>query len=177
MAINFPEGWQNYPANIVKMSTYTLANTSNNAWTSIPEGVQSITISFEEVSTYNNPAAFYVQIGDNVSGFLTSGYTGTWIHENPSGTAGGREQDAGFEIYQSGSSYYSTGHAHLSLQDTSSSHYWVCSILAGQQHSPHVAHGAGYKILSGSNRYLDRVRFSIASGVWDAGSVSLHYSF
>tara|TARA_R100000458_G_C8102912_1_gene128874 strand:- start:41 stop:574 length:534 start_codon:yes stop_codon:yes gene_type:complete len=177
MGINFATGGtQSYPGNQIKSTTHSLNGSSTAAWESLPDGITNIIVSMEEVSTGNNNVPYYIQIGDTDGSYITSGYEGTWIHENTGGSAGGREQGSGFEIYQSGNNYYSTGLCHLQLHVTGSYHKWVCTILHGQRNSEHVAHGGGFRTLSGSAR-LDRVRLSCSSGNFDSGSATLHYSF
>lgn len=117
-----------------------------------------------------------IQIGDNSAGIFTSGYVGTWMHENLSGGAGGREQSSGFEFYQIEASYYGHGIAHLVLHDDGNTHYWVCTMVIGQKDSPHVVHGGGYRNITGG-RSIDRVRFNVQSGQWDSGQATLSYSW
>ena len=177
MGINFATGGtQSYPGNQIKGTTHSLNGTSSATWESLPDGITNMLISFEEVSTSTDNVPQYVQLGDTGGGYITSGYTGTWIHENTGGSAGGRTQGSGFEIYQSGANYYSTGHCYLNLHVTGSYHKWVCTILAGQRNSEHVAHGGGFRTISGSSR-LDKVQLVCSSGNWDSGSATLHYSF
>tara|TARA_R100000458_G_scaffold58635_1_gene67136 strand:- start:43 stop:576 length:534 start_codon:yes stop_codon:yes gene_type:complete len=177
MGINFATGGtQSYPGNQIKSTTHSLNGTSSATWESLPNGITNIIISCEEVSTGNNDVPWYIQIGDTGGGYITSGYTGTWLHQNLSGGAGGRTQGSGFEIYQSGSGYYSTGLCHLQLHVTGDYHKWVCTVMQGQRNSEHIATGGGYRTISGSSN-LDKVRLSCSSGNWDSGNATLHYSF
>jgi len=177
MGINFSTGTQSYPGNIVLHSEVALNGNSQANWTSIPQGVKSIVVSFSNISHNGNGNTLLIQIGDNVSGVLTSGYTGTWMHENLAGGAGGRTNRNGFEFYQQGTAYYGSGIAHLQLHDDGNTHYWVCTMVIGQQSSEHVVHGGGFRSLSGSSRYLDRVRFSTSTGNFDSGLATLSYSW
>ena len=177
MAINFANGGtQSYPGNTVLHSEKSLNGNNHVQWNSIPAGVQRIDVSFMNVSINTGNNRQLIQIGDNYNGIFTSGYTGTWMHENLSGGAGGRQQTSGFEFYQIEASYYGHGIAHLVLHDDGNTHYWVCTMMIGQKDSEHVVHGGGFRNITGG-RSLDRVAFNVQSGQWDSGQATLSYSF
>ena len=83
MAINFATGGtQSYPGNTVLHSEKSLNGNSSVQWNSIPAGVQRIDVSFMNVSINTGGNRQLIQIGDNSAGIFTSGYEGTWMHEN-----------------------------------------------------------------------------------------------
>ena len=177
MAINFATGGtQQYPGNMVLHTKYNLNGNSTVQWSSIPAGVRRIMVSFQNVSHNSNANRMVLRIGDNTSGYMTSNYTGTWMHENLSGGAGGRTQGAGFEFYQADASYKGHGIAHMILHDEGVNDLWVCTMVCGQEQSEHVVHGGGFRSLS-NNVHLDRVEFNLQDGQWDDGSATLSYGW
>ena len=90
MAINFATGGtQQYPGNMVLHTKHSLNGNSTVQWSSIPAGVRRIMVSFQNVSHNSNANRMVLRIGDNTSGYMPSYYTGSWMHENLSGGAGG----------------------------------------------------------------------------------------
>tara|TARA_R100000388_G_C7160018_1_gene118724 strand:- start:96 stop:632 length:537 start_codon:yes stop_codon:yes gene_type:complete len=178
MAIKFATGTQSYPGNTVLHSEKSLNNNSYVQWNSIPAGVQRIDISFMNVSHNHSDAQTLIQIGDSSSGILTGGYTGTWMHQNLSGGAGGRQNSNGFEFYQRSAAYTGHGIAHLVLHDDGNTDYWVCTMTVGQTPSgyEHVIYGGGWRSMTGGYS-LDRVRFSVNYGSFDNGQATLSYSW
>ena len=176
MAINFPEGTQNFPGNTVRGTEHALNSNSNVTWTSIPQGVQKITLSWRTMSMNGNNRII-VRLGDtSSSGYYSSNYEGTSQHINQSGGAGGRRESSGFEIYGPDASYYGHGHGTLTLLDDGQADTWVWSYISGQYNGEHVSHGGGYKTL-GSGYELDSVQLLTTSGTFDSGYATLQYHF
>ena len=176
MAIVFPEGTQNFPGTTFRGTEHALNSNSNVTWTSIPAGVEKITISWREMSMAGN-YRILVRLGDNSStGYYSSGYEGSAQHINMSGGAGGRRESTGFEIYGNNASYYNHGIATLALLDDGQADTWVWSYISAQYNSEHISHGGGYKTL-GAGYELDSVQLLVTGGTFDSGYATLQYSF
>ena len=175
MAIVFPEGTQNYPGDTTRGTEHALNTNSSVTWTSIPQHVQRITISWRSMSQSTNNR-IKVRIGDNNGSYQSSGYEGTSQHINQSGGAGGRRESDAFEIYGPTNSYFNHGHATLTLLDDGQSDTWVWSFISGQYNSEHVSHGGGFKTLA-PNYYLDKVQLFTSGGTFDSGFATLQYNF
>jgi len=178
MGINFSTGTQSYPGNTVIAQEHSLSGSSQVNWTGIPDGIKTMTLSFTDVRQTNTSSQILIQIGDGSAGIHTSGYLGTYLHQNLSGGAGGRQNTSGFELYQYTTNYMATGMAHMVLHDDGNTDYWVCTIMAGQRPNgyEHIAVGGGYRHLTGNQR-LDRVRFRVESGTFNYGTATLTYSW
>lgn len=145
------------------------ATTSGTAFdfTSIPSGVNRITIIFDGVSLDGN-GHFLVQIGD-AGGIESSGYKSS---SNTSTTAGqaGATSTSGFVIYGNSSGSLTFGHMVLTRV---AGNTWVASHSCGLDNNGTQLGGGGTKSLSGE---LDRVRVT-RSGTnnFDAGQVNMFY--
>lgn len=134
-------------------------------FTSIPAGVNRITIAFAEVST-NGTSAIQVQLGDS-GGVETAGYaTSTWT-ANTSNT----NYTSGF-VFRVGSVAAMTVSGSLVLTRVDSN-TWIGSGVAGRTDAADTSVFGGSKALSDT---LDRIRITTVSGdTFDAGTFNVLY--
>ena len=176
MAINFPEGTQNYPGDTIRGTEHTLTSNSAVTWTGLPDGIQSFTISLDGLSQSGDNRVG-VRLGDTSStGYGTTSYISIATHINWNGGTGGNDQSGYFELYGPGAAYVFHGAARFYLNDDGQADVWVMEATGSHRPSNHAWMGAGRKSLASGHR-LDSVQLFTTSGTFDAGKATLQYSF
>lgn len=148
-------------------SQATTSGTSKD-FTGIPSWVKRITVMVESVSETAG-VVISVQLGTS-GGIETTGYVGTTMSMAASGTAG-TALSSGFDFRNPvGAASSLTGTMVITLI---SANKWVANGVGTNPTSTLISiNTTGVKTLSGT---LDRVRLSVASGAFDAGSVNILY--
>jgi len=130
-------------------------------------GVSHIIINFNEVSS-TSTGDILVNVGNSV-GYLTVNYDGTSV--NAAGTSGATRTD-GFVIDSPGAANGISGQMVLSKIDSSTTFTSTHTVYTGTANG--LRHGAGVIDTTSANP-VDKVRISLTSGTFDAGSVNIVY--
>jgi len=152
---------------VLGTSQATTSGTSKD-FTGIPSWVKRITVMVESVSETAG-VVISVQLGTS-GGIETTGYVGTTMSMASTGVAG-TALSSGFDFRNPvGAAISLTGTMVITLI---SANKWVANGVGTNPTSTLIAvNTTGVKTLSGT---LDRVRLSVASGAFDAGSVNILY--
>ena len=147
------------------------ASTSGTSidFTSIPSGVQRITIMYEGCSHDNTSTNVSIQIGDS-GGLETTGYLGAGGHIYNTGQAAGSYATRFPVLYSAGSAAVFHGSTILTLKDATNN-TWVAQSTVGTD-SGYIHVGGGSKSLSAE---LDRISILTTAGSFDAGSINIQY--
>jgi hypothetical protein len=154
----------------LRLGTSASASGTTIDFTSIPEGMKKITISFSLVST-NGTSIPLIQIGDS-GGIENTGYTGSASVLTAAVTSSLQTTGFGLTNAMAAASVFN-GNWTLSLLDASTN-TWTASGSVGFSNSAAVGLGAGAKSLTGT---LDRVRITTVNGTdsYDAGTINIMY--